>query len=202
MLRFFRIRALRSELLQLSQEARKISFPPVTFGSYEYKEEVVGNHLCHYRRPVGASASAAWELVLDPAKEQEAGSDMIGIGPFSVSHDGTRLAFLKSVGSDDVWHVAAREISSGRIIPLPEWIKRRVAKAVEWDASGRFLFVSLTQEGDMLRPCVCVVIDTETGKTDEVAEESDPQFMLELSATKDRKYIRIGKLSYDCTEQV
>jgi protease II len=200
-MRFFRIRSLRSELLRLSQEAEKIRFPPVVFGQFEYSEKVVGNHVCHFRRP--AAGGGAWQLLVDPAKEQqESGSNVIGVGAMAVSSDGNKLAFLKDETGNESWRVVARNLLTGERIVLPAWLDKRVAKGIEWDASGKLLFVSLTEEHEVMRPSICVVVDTETGKTENVAEEPDPQVMLELSATKDKKYIRIGRLSYESSEQV
>jgi protease II len=201
-MRFFKLRSLRTELLQASEAVNKIVFPPVVLGRFAYYESVVGNHLCHFRRPLDVSDSAPPKLFLNPVDEHDKSASVIAIGPMSVSHDGTKLAFLKDTVGNEAWTVVAREIDSGKKIVLPSWLNSRVAKAVEWDESGRYLFISLTEEKDLMRPSLVVVIDTQTGHEKVVAEEPDPQIMLELSATKDRRFVRSGRLSYDSSEQV
>ncbi len=166
-----------------------------------YEDEAVGNRVVHKRRPV-ADLDSPSTVLIDPALETENNNGLVGIGPMSVSHDGLKLAFLKDLSGNEAWQVCARNLDPNNSpIALPDWLKNRVAKALEWDASGRFLFLSLTAENELMRPSVCVVIDTENGHSEVVAEEPDPHVMLELSATKDRKYIRIGRLSYTSSEQ-
>ena len=191
-----RLRQLRKEVLAATQAVAMM--PPVRLGDYLYSDVERGNFLAQVRVPA-CSPGAVPQLLVDPNLEH-GGSDVVGIGPMSVSHDGRRLAFLRDRSGSEAFEVVARWIDSGEPIALPRL--DGVAKAVEWDASGRFLYVSLTQSrDDVMWPCRVVVVDTETQTWRTVAEEADPSFMLELGATKDRQFIRLGRLAYDCTEQ-
>jgi oligopeptidase B len=194
-MRVFRLRQLRKEVLAASQAMPLL--PPVRLGDHQYSDVVRGNFLAHVRVPASAP-HAEPQLLVDPNLEH-GGSPVVGVGPMSISHDGRKLAFLLDRAGNEAFEVVARWIDSSAPIVLPQLVG--AAKAVEWDASGRFLYVSLTSRDDPMRPCRVVAIDTDTQQWHTVAEERDPAFMLELGATKDRQFIRIGRLAYDSSEQ-
>ncbi len=197
-MRVFRLRQLRKEVLAATQAIPML--PPVRLGDHLYWDERRGNFVAHVRAAAAAAAEGAKpQLLVDPNLEH-GGSDVVGIGPMSISRDARKLAFLRDRRGDEAFEVVARWIDTGAAIALPRL--EGAAKAVEWDAGGGLLYVSLTaSREDPMRPCRVVAIDTETHGWHTVAEETDPAFMLELGATKDRRFIRLGRLAYDCTEQ-
>jgi oligopeptidase B len=194
-MRLLRLRQLRNEVLAVSQAMPLL--PPVQLGDHLYSDVVRGNFLAHVRVPA-STPHAEPQLLVDPNLEH-GGSPVVGVGPMSISHDGRKLAFLLDRTGNEAYEVVARWIDSSAPIVLPRL--DGAAKAVEWDATGRFLYVSLTSRDDPMRPCRVVAIDTDTQQWHSVAEERDPAFMLELGATKDRRFIRIGRLAYDSSEQ-
>ncbi len=195
-MKVFRVRRLWQQILAASRAV--VPMPPVRLGNYLYHDEARGNFLAHFRVPVDAPSSQP-QLLVDPNMEH-GGSAVIGIGPMSVSHDGRKIAFLRDRTGDESYEVLARHIDSGENIELPQL--DGVAKAVEWDSGGSVLYVSLTASRlDPVRPCRLVAIDVAARTYRLVAQESDPAFMLELGATKNRRFIRVGRLAYDSTEQ-
>mmetsp|Transcript_42157 Transcript_42157/g.106366 ORF Transcript_42157/g.106366 Transcript_42157/m.106366 type:complete len:676 (-) Transcript_42157:315-2342(-) len=169
---------------------------PERYGPYDYfhREHEGSNLPSYYRLPATPDAriplGAQEQLLLDENVEGE-GHPYICIGSMQVSPDHTKLAFSRDVTGAERFSLCVRELDSGQ---LHEDIVSNIF-AFEWSADASVLFYSVT-DPEHGRPFQVYAHRVGTNLGDLlVYEESDPKFFVDVSSTKDRKYIVISSNS-------
>ena len=192
--RFVRLARLRKELAAAGRMSRDP--PPVRIGNYDYFETTgQSNHSLMCRKEIHSTFS---EVLVDPNEEGRHHA-LIGIGPVRVSPDEKTVAFLKDTSGEERFELVVRTIATRDLWNVPAL--PGVVKSLEWDATGRFLYVATTaSHKETLRASQCYKIDLQASSIQLVLKELDPTFMLEISKTKDEKWIRIGCLSHSASE--
>ena len=203
-MRHWRIRGLRKELQRAADAASVRSSDhqadALRLGRYDYFErrEKGENFEKILRRPRDDATATREQVVVDPNAEGQ-GHALVSVGAVRISRDGSKVAFLKDISGEERHELIVRDIATQQLIPMPSLAG--VVKGVEWDASGRYLFVATTHShAEVLRASQCWLVDLEKQERTCIAEENDPEFMLEVATTSDDAFIRIGRLSLGASE--
>jgi protease II len=200
-MRFFRLRKISKELALANGLGEPA--PPVRLGEYLYYERLQEgqNFSVHLRQKTvkdSVDGRMPEEVVLDPNAEG-AGHEVIGIGSWALSPDGQRVAFLKDTRGDEQYSLEVRQIVDQQPVATVAALDGHV-KSMEWDRSGRYLFVATTLPGDSLRAGQCWRLDVSTGEKALIYEEADSTFALLVGSTKMKDFIRLTAVSYSSCE--
>ncbi|MCB9878964.1 MAG: S9 family peptidase [Planctomycetes bacterium] len=142
----------------------------------------------------GRFDDAATEQVLLDQNEMAKGLAYLGIGDTQVSDDGRRYAFTTDETGFRQYSLHVKDLDSGEVTGV---LAERVT-SVEWAADGETLFYvtedATTKRSNQLwrrRP---------DGKPELLFEEKDELYSVDLSRTKDRRFLLLGCASKDTAD--
>ena len=137
------------------------------------------------------------QVVLDCNKEVE-GHSFFALHHLKISQDGKKVAYTIDLDGTESYHLYVRDIQSQE---KRNFSSLGAVLSVEWDASGKHLFYSCTDE--MKRPWrlyrICVE-DGEEGRAELIFEEKDGAFLVDVGRTKDGKLLLLSSTSKTSSE--
>ncbi|MBL6689688.1 MAG: S9 family peptidase [Pseudomonadales bacterium] len=162
--------------------------PPVVFGEYEFSSEIVKGtqYPVYYRRHLD---SGEREVLLD-LNERAAGSDYYRLGGFSMSRDGTLLAFTEDLTGAGVFTLHVANLLTGGV----QEIAQGVGASLGWNG-GQVIYIS-GREVRAQKP------GKDPGRKSVVLyEETDPGFALSVTSAGDTTLMLITE-SHTTTEVI
>ncbi|GAD82816.1 protease II [Nocardia asteroides NBRC 15531] len=187
---------------------------PTRLGEYwYYSRSFEGKQYgVHCRCPIDAEADgiAAWtppqleadsviegeEVLLDSNVLAE-GLDFFALGAFSLSHDGTRLAYSVDSTGDERYTLRIKDLSTGDLLP-DEVVG--AAPGATWSLDGTHIFYQTVDES--WRPDTVWRHRVGTGSDADVTvfHEPDERYWVSVGATRSEKYLMIWLGSKITTE--
>ncbi|MFI8977577.1 S9 family peptidase [Nocardia asteroides] len=187
---------------------------PTRLGEYwYYSRSFEGKQYgVHCRCPIDAAADgiAAWtppqleadsviegeEVLLDSNVLAE-GLDFFALGAFSLSHDGTRLAYSVDSTGDERYTLRIKDLSTGDLLP-DEVVG--AAPGATWSLDGTHIFYQTVDES--WRPDTVWRHRVGTGSDADVTvfHEPDERYWVSVGATRSEKYLMIWLGSKITTE--
>jgi oligopeptidase B len=182
---------LYDEMLARIQED-DASVPVAAGGWVTWRETVQGKpYTVHWRRRDAAGAPA--EVVLDENALAE-GRAYFKLDALALSRDHRFVAWLQDVDGGERFTLHVRDLATGEDRQLAENLKWSLA----WSADGRFVFAT---RGDAAqRPHQVWRFPVDGGAPTLVADEPDERFFLEVSRTRDWRYVRVEASSKTTSE--
>lgn len=138
-----------------------------------------------YRKPV---AGGEKQLILDET-ELANGKDYFRLGAFSVSPDGSLLAYSVDDNGSERFEARFKDLTSGTI--LPDVIPGTLSSLV-WTADGQGLLYGLANENWRTDNARLHVLGTPLDKDVELYKEADEGFRVDIGMTSNEKYIVIA----------
>jgi oligopeptidase B len=109
-----------------------------------------------------------------------------------ISDDDTKVLYTLDVTGDEMKILGFKDIKSGAIKRLA------IGITAEWSKDGRKIFYTIPDQN--ARPFKVASIDIYTGESEILWEEKDPAFFVDLTMTKDKKYIVLNSNSKTTSE--
>ena len=147
--------------------------------------EVGGQYRKWWRRPVAGGPD---ELLLDEPALAE-GKDYFRLGAFSVSNDGTKLAYAIDDSGSERFTVRVRDLTTGE--HLPEVIPGMLSDIVWTSDDGAFLY-GLANEQWRTDNARLHRLGTDPAEDVELYREADEGFRVSVGETSARNWIVIG----------
>ena len=143
----------------------------------------------------GAYNDKAAEEVLLDQNELAKGLKFLSLGGFSVSDDDRTLLFSTDATGFRQYRLFTRDLATGRVsAPLAERVT-----SFTWSSDHRHIFF-VTEDDLTKRSNQVWRLDLKGGKPELVFEEKDELYRIEVSRTKDRKYLLVEAQSTDTWE--
>ncbi|MBN4928276.1 S9 family peptidase [Hoyosella rhizosphaerae] len=138
--------------------------------------------------PPQLDADVPGEVVLLDANAEAEGHDFFSLGSFTVTEDGTLLAYAVDTTGDERYTLRVKDLRTGEM--LGDEIENTFPGAL-WDNSGTFLFY-LTVD-DAWRPDTVWRHELGTPASDDVSvfHESDERYWVGMGTTRSRKFLVI-----------
>jgi oligopeptidase B len=185
---------LYKELLsRIKQTDRDV---PVRDGGYWYYSRTEeGKQYPIYCRKK-ATLEAAEEVILD-ANELAKGQKFLSVGRRVVSDDGNLLAFTTDTTGFREYELSVKDLRTGKLV------ESRIVKApdVEWAADNKTLFYLTEDEAKRAHKVWRHAVGQPRDKDVLLYEEKDELFWLDLSRSRDRKYVFHTSASFTSGEQ-
>lgn len=134
------------------------------------------------------------EVLLD-LNELAAGLPFFELGEFEVSDDGTLLAYSTDTTGFHQYRMHVKDLRSGEL--LPDSAERVTSLA--WASDNRTLFFT-TEDAVTKRSNQMFRHVLGSNRTEEVFNENDELFHIEIDRTRDKKLILLAISATDCTE--
>ncbi len=122
------------------------------------------------------------------------GHSYLGLGAYSVSDDGSLLAFSTDVTGFRQYTLQVKDLRTGEL--LPDKVERTLS--VAWAADGKTLFY--TVEDDAKRPYRLYRHTLGVSEDTLVYEETDAQFVLQAARSRSKAFLFVTSESSDTTE--
>lgn len=169
---------------------------PVRDRGYWYYSRTVEGQQYPIRCRKKGSLDAPEEVLLD-GNELAKGEKFFSVGGVEVSDDGNLLAYTTDTTGFREYMLSVKDLRTGKLVEN----KHVKAPAFEWAADNRTLFY-LTED-DAKRPHRVWrhAVGQPREKDVLLYEEKDPLFWMELSKSRDGKYVFHGSASFTSTEQ-
>ncbi|MDR3683443.1 MAG: S9 family peptidase [Geothrix sp.] len=143
----------------------------------------------------GAYDGQAPEAVLLDQNELAKGLKFLSLGGFSVSDDDRTLLFTTDVTGYRQYRLFAKDLATGNLSgPLAERVT-----SMAWSADSHHLFF-VTEDAVTKRSNQLWRLDLQGGSPERLFEEKDELYQMDLSRTKDRKYLLLHLQSTDTWE--
>ena len=127
------------------------------------------------------------QVLLDSNVEAE-GHDFFSLGAFSLSHDGTLLAYSVDVVGDERYMLRFKDLRTGELLPdeIPD-----TAPGATWSLDGTHVFYSTVDES--WRPDTVWRHELGTDRAHDVTvfHEPDERFWVGVGSTRSEKYLMI-----------
>jgi oligopeptidase B len=143
-----------------------------------------------------ATLESAEQIVLD-GNEEAKGQKFFQVGERKVSDDGTLLAFTTDVTGFREYELSVKDLRTGKTIES-KFVK---APEVEWAADNKTLFYVTEDEAKRPHKVWRHVVGQPKEKDVSLYEEKDELFWLELSRSRDDKFIFHTSASFTSAEQ-
>jgi oligopeptidase B len=171
---------------------------PVRRGAFEYFSRTFEGrqYPIHMRRPVGRGPAETSDQVLLDLNQLAEGRSFLGLGGLEVSDDGNQLLYSTDVTGFRQYTLYRKDLVTGQ---TGQALAERV-RGFAWAADGRTVFF-VTEDEVTKRSDKLWRLDLQGGKPELVVEEKDELFSLDLSRTKDRRFLVCGSGSTDTWEQ-
>ncbi|RMI29598.1 S9 family peptidase [Nocardia stercoris] len=144
-----------------------------------------------------ADEPVAGEQVLLDSNELAEGHDYFALGAFSVSHDGTMLAYSYDTAGDERYELRFKNLTTGEVLPdvIPG-----VAPGATWSLDGEYVFYQTFD--DAWRADKVWRHRLGTGRDADVLvfHETDERFSVGIGATRSERYLMIWLSSKITTE--
>jgi oligopeptidase B len=166
---------------------------PYRYGDWFYysRTEEGKQYSIHCRKK--GSLDAPEEVVLDLNRLAE-GHSFLGLGAYSVSDDGSMLAYSTDTTGFRVYDLHVRDLKEG--VDLPD--QAGDVETVAWDADGRTLFYTVKDAAK--RPHRVMKHRLGQSQDELVYEEKDERFTVEVGRTRSRGYLLLSAASHTQTE--
>ncbi len=167
---------------------------PVRRGEYLYytRTEEGKQYPIHCRRKGGMEAPE--EVLLD-LNELAKGRKFVGLGSFTVSDDQHLLAYTLDYTGFRQYTLQVKDLRSGQT--LPDSTER--VTSLEWAADNQTLFLT-TEDAVTKRSNKLLHHTLGAPMFDLLFEEKDELYDIELTKSRDKKYLFLGSQSKDTTE--
>jgi oligopeptidase B len=164
-------------------------------GYWYYSRTEEGKQYPIHCRKKGAT-DAPEEVLLD-GNELARGHKFFEFGPRRVSDDGNLLAYATDTTGFREYELSVKDLRTGRLV------ESRFVKApeFEWAADNATLIYLSEDEAKRAHKVWRHAVGQRRATDALVYEERDELFWLELSRSRDRKYLFHTSVSYDATEQ-
>jgi oligopeptidase B len=139
----------------------------------------------------------AVEQVLLDGNELARGRKFFSFGEQRVSDDGTRLAFAVDTAGSREYRLSVKDLGTGKVVET-DLVR---SPQFEWAADNRTLFYLTEDDARRAHRLWRHTIGQPRERDVLVYEEKDELFWLELSRSRDRKYLFLSSVSYGSTEQ-
>jgi oligopeptidase B len=146
--------------------------------------------------PKKGTLDAAEEVLLD-GNEMAKGEKFFSFGRRRVSDDGNLLAFATDTTGFREYTLSVKDLRTGKIIE-DKFVK---APQFEWAADNKTLFYLTEDEAKRENKLWRHTLGTPKEKDELLYEEKDPIFWLDLSKSRDGKYLFHTSQSFTSTEQ-
>ena len=148
----------------------------------------------HCRRK--GTPDAPEEVLLD-GNELAKGQKFFSFGPRRVSDDGHLLAFATDTTGFREYALSVKDLRTGKLV------EEKLVKApqFEWAADNKTLFYATEDEAKRAHKVWRHTLGQPREKDELLYEERDELFWLELSKSRDGKYLFHASVSYGSTEQ-
>jgi oligopeptidase B len=169
---------------------------PVRRGSYWYYSRTVEGkqYAIHCRKKGGLDAPE--EVLLD-GNELAKGEKFFSLGSSRVSDDETLLAYSTDTTGFREYTLFVKDLRTGKLIES----KLVKTPMFEWAADNKTLFYATEDEAKRAHKLWRHTLGQPKDKDTLIYEEKDELFWLELSRSRDRKYLYHSSGSYGSTEQ-
>jgi oligopeptidase B len=170
-------------------------------GYFYYERQETGKQYPIFCRRKG-SLDAAEEILLDQNELAE-GKSFCSISGFSVSPDGTKLAYLVDFGGSEIYDIRIKDLQSGEY--LPETIERTSGSAyerygVDWANDNKTIFYVQLDEANRPYKLFRHVIGTDPKEDVLIFHEADEAYYLFCNKTRDDKLMMTYHLSTEARE--
>ncbi len=164
-----------------------ISVPEKIDEYYYYSKTETGKQYGVYCRKKG-SLEAKEEVLLDE-NELAKGQKYFRIGALSVSPDHKLLAYSSDTDGSETYTLRIKSLQTGALLPDEA---KNCSNSLAWANDNKTLFYD--QLDDAHRPYKALkhILGTSIDQDPTVYEEKDDRFFLEISKSRDRKFIFIG----------
>jgi oligopeptidase B len=169
------------------------SVPVFDNGYYYYTRTVKGQEYSIYARKRGSLAAPERILLDENALARGHGYSRVGVR--KVSPDGNLLAYTQDTTGSEWYTIYVKDLRTGAL--LPDKVDS-VSYGLEWAANGKTLF--FTRDNAAHRPDRIFRRTLGQSADTLVVTEPDSLFTMDLSKTKDRKYLLASSHSYTSGE--
>ncbi len=167
-------------------------------GYLYYSRTVEGKQYpIHCRRFADKGPSGPAEEVLLDGNELAKGEKFFSFGERRVSDDGQLLAFATDTTGFNEYTLSVKDLRTGKLVES----KLVKAPMFEWAADNKTLFYTTEDEAKRAHKVWRHTLGTPKEKDELLYEEKDELFWLELSRSRDGKYLFHSSVSYGSTEQ-
>jgi oligopeptidase B len=172
-----------------------VDVPTKDRGYWYYSRTIEGKQYAIRCRKKG-TLDAPEEVILD-GNELAKGEKFFQFGEVRVSDDGNLLAFSTDTTGFREYALSVKDLRTGKIVES----KLVNAPMFEWAADNRTLFYATEDEAKRAHKLWRHTLGQPKDKDTLIFEEKDELFWLELSLSRDHKYLFHSSASYGSTEQ-
>ncbi len=164
-------------------------------GAYFYSRTEQGKPYPIYCRKLG-SLEAPEEILLDVNRLAE-GHDFFSVASFEVSPDGKRLAYAFDTDGSERYTVRVKDLTNGQL--LPDEIGN-ASSSLAWAADNRNLFYVILDAAHRPFEVHRHELGTPAASDAKVFSESDEAFSVDVSSSKDDRFLYLSSASATTSE--